>query len=992
MRNPTSLIADIRNGEWFCRIVASITVFAVLWISVFPSLLAAQELATASSTNSASLDRVEGQLNRNLAELAVAVRALSDTKISAATKRELWETIAELEDKIRQADTEVNSRFEEIGALIDEHDLPEVIMERHSAVVSGYRSRLQSVFDALEDVRNETNNRKQRQKATDTANRFEAIKKKASSQAFDPNQLPSRSIPPNPENTPKTTALEFVLADPFGDGRRLRADIDGTPPSGNDAFSNPDWLSESVEVQITQAIADKALELQNDPVQIYHWVRNNIEWNPNWGAKQSAELTLELRSGNAMDIASLTIALMRASGIPARYVHGTIDLDEERFRNWAGGFADVQSGMDFASSGAMRVGALISGGTIAGVRLEHVWVEVAVDYIPSRAARNISADSWIAIDPSFKQFEYLDGIDVVEISNFDTNQLLQDFSDSGTRDDAEGWFTGFDTGVLEAAQADVQVAVEDYVNVNIPDPTVGDIIGGRRTIVQDFPNLSAELPYSVVVATSKYASLPQNLQQRITFALKSRVIGIPVRQRTFAWAEVNNRKITLAFPGATAGDEAAVAAFLPTGQLSDLSEVPVNIPAYLISVVPELRLDGDVIMAGDVLSLGEEIDLGFNVEIPNVGTVPNEYTVVAGSYLNITAISNNASSAVVDKLQQRIDEKEAIFATGDVSQIAALGDERILGDQFYAASLTYYGQVATLSRVMAQKQHMRYELVAGLGSVGYIPEPRYLLGIPLELRPGGVVSDRPFIVSIAANLPGASTADVAIAKRAMTLSAGMLSSALEHLVPEQLFPVQPGTTPEGISTVKAFQKALSAGQRLYEISPDNLNSAIAALNLDAETVANISAAVNSGKHVVVHTDPVSVPGWSGAGYLVFDPVTGDGAYLISGGANGGFIFYLLNAIVLYIVTALAIFLALTNPALLALIGVSFAGGFSLGTDFLNIVDNCSGIELVTTLLIFISVAIMSIVAPGPGIVIGALIMASLVAALTALVPKPEYAC
>jgi len=40
--------------------------------------------------------------------------------------------------------------------------------------------------------------------------------------------------------------------------------------------------------------------------------------------------------------------------------------------------------------------------------------------------------------------------------------------------------------------------------------------------------------------------------------------------------------------------------------------------------------------------------------------------------------------------------------------------------------------------------------------------------------------------------------------------------------------------------------------------------------------------------VTTHTDNVSVPGWSGAGYIVIDPKTGDGAYLISGGTNGGF--------------------------------------------------------------------------------------------------------
>ncbi|WP_440995002.1 hypothetical protein [Arhodomonas sp. SL1] len=43
----------------------------------------------------------------------------------------------------------------------------------------------------------------------------------------------------------------------------------------------------------------------------------------------------------------------------------------------------------------------------------------------------------------------------------------------------------------------------------------------------------------------------------------------------------------------------------------------------------------------------------------------------------------------------------------------------------------------------------------------------------------------------------------------------------------------------------------------------------------------------TGKEVITHTDAVSVPGWSGAGYVIFDPKTGAGAWKIGGGVNGG---------------------------------------------------------------------------------------------------------
>lgn len=84
--------------------------------------------------------------------------------------------------------------------------------------------------------------------------------------------------------------------------------------------SNPAYLAETVEITLSQAIKDKAAALNNDPVKIYHWVRNNVEWLPSWGAIQDADLTLSSQRGNAMDIASLTIPLILSNRLPICYI------------------------------------------------------------------------------------------------------------------------------------------------------------------------------------------------------------------------------------------------------------------------------------------------------------------------------------------------------------------------------------------------------------------------------------------------------------------------------------------------------------------------------------------------------------------------------------------------------------------------------------------------------------------------------------------------
>ena len=96
-------------------------------------------------------------------------------------------------------------------------------------------------------------------------------------------------------------------------------------------------------------------------------------------------------------------------------------------------------------------------------------------------------------------------------------------------------------------------------------------------------------------------------------------------------------------------------------------------------------------------------------------------------------------------------------------------------------------------------------------------------------------------------------------------------------MPEQLFstPDQPA---EGVSAVKALQLASQQGQKIYHITAANKTNTLPNIHQDGLTLTEIQQGLNAGKEVIVHTDPISVPGWSGAGYIIFDPQDGSGAY------------------------------------------------------------------------------------------------------------------
>jgi hypothetical protein len=90
----------------------------------------------------------------------------------------------------------------------------------------------------------------------------------------------------------------------------------------------------------------------------------------------------------------------------------------------------------------------------------------------------------------------------------------------------------------------------------------------------------------------------------------------------------------------------------------------------------------------------------------------------------------------------------------------------------------------------------------------------------------------------------------------------------------------------------------------------------------------IRNALNAGKEVLTHTDAVSVPGWSGAGYILFDPKTGDGAFKIGGGQNGGFLGGTLLGIAFYLGMAASFVPAIASAFLISIFAAILAA-FSL---------------------------------------------------------------
>ena len=728
------ITAFMREASATMRSIAATVVVTFTMLILQPAAMAAQTVANPSANTAAKqkthaqseearlskvVQRIEASMSRMEKKLAKAQNIAND-------KAEL----VIMRNELSQLNQRVMANFQSVEEHIVSNNLPDIILQRQHDAVTKYQTELNTLLQNLDAVDQATTDEERKLKLQQAEAHLKASKHNRAQQPFDPNVLPNRSLKPNPKNKPKTDKKSFTQAGLHNTPYIQLAALGDFTFDKLAGANDPAYLAATPEVTLSQAIKDKAAALNYDPVTIYHWVRNTIEWQPAWGAMQSADLTLSAGRGNAMDIASLTIALLRASQIPARYVHGTIDVPEDKFRNWAGGFTHINAAMDFAASGGIPITPVTSGGQITKIRMEHIWVEAAIDYHPSRGAKNRDADAWVQMDPSYKQYDYLPGLDAVAISGLDPNQLATDFTNSGTINEAEGWVTGFDPGILQNAQTQTQTALTDYITNNLTNPTVGDVIGGRKTIIQQYPILPSSLPNTIVVTGSRYSALPSQLQHHMAFAFQKDIVGDLIDPISYPYAQLNNQKVTLSFKPATPDDEAALQSLLPAGPITDISQLPTSIPAYLINVIPELKLNGQTIKQGSPMALGEDLSFNFRITYQSYGTYPYEYKVPAGSYLSIAVVGGSVSPTVVQDLQNRIAQTKSIVETGDANFIATLSQEELLGDVFYEGTLGYYVQLNLLAHLMGIKTKAQHYLAAGYGTFGYEPNVSYFFGIP----------------------------------------------------------------------------------------------------------------------------------------------------------------------------------------------------------------------------------------------------------------------
>lgn len=797
-----------------------------------------------------------------------------------------------LRESLREQHTQTQNNLKEEEKRLKQLKLPDEILQRHYDAASVYENTYNEMATKLDALVKAKNLREQGAAIEALNSLMERQKLKKTHQAVDPNDLPWGTPDAKKTRKPGETAEELSQSTGIPNHPQvtmLAANVITPEMLGKPGGPVAEDLVSTIDAQLSDDIRAKALQLGDDPVQIYNWVRNNIEFIPSYGSIQGADYTLKSGKGNAFDSASVLIAMLRAANVPARYAYGTVQIPVDKVMNWVGGVHNAQAAQQLLGQGGIPNVAMVSGGKVTHIKMEHVWVEAWVDYFPSRAAKHKVGDSWIPLDASFKQYEFVEGQRLAENLVYDPNGLIDQITQSALVNDTEGYVQNVNQAAIEAALADYQAEVEAYVADQNPEATVASVLGTRKVILKEFRELSAGLPYQLVARTHNYSQLPDTLRHKFRYTLGSELYGSESQRLiTFekSLPELAGKNLAVSFAPASQADRELIESYLgnlpepdsETGEI-DISQLPNKLPGYLIHLTAQLSEDGSVVKQAAAGTMGGEMYETLALWSPMRGWRSAVNHPVAGETRAIGLDLQGKSLAELEKLRSKVD------ATSDQIALAEIEDQK---DITRTQAVNHLLQSAITSYFVTTEWQAKIES-SYADAVGYrLPSfgvyslrlgTSYWFGIPRDVTFEGTnidVDHLEYQITSATN-------DSEKTKELVT-KMGVRSSVMEHVISEQLFEGEGDVS--GMSAIKALALANNQGQKIWTIDSSNA-SAASSLALDADIKSEIANAAYNGMVITVHESPVAYQGGLSVGYIISDPVTGAGAYKISGGTNGG---------------------------------------------------------------------------------------------------------
>lgn len=614
-------------------------------------------------------------------------------------------------------------------------------------------------------------------------------------------------------------------------------------------------LTGSHETNITPDIQALADSLGRNPVRIYNWVRNEIDYVPTHGAIQGAAVTLRSSRGNDADINSLLAALLRASGIQARFVYGTVDVPVARALNWLKA-RDINEAIEQIQTGGIPSTLLKLNGQAYALRLQHLWIEAFIDFTPSRGAINRVPDAWIPMDASFKQYQTVPVINLPGLGQWNATDAAAAMK-QGAQIGADGSITSLNTTAFNAYQHQVMARIDQAADITaFSDPARAP--GSYHVVASELPVISGTLPFEVSTATMRFPAIPDSLKffAEANLYRFARDIAYESPEMTvrIATVDLEGQSLYVDYLPATDADAYGLQSYAASNAAS--------LPLSSFNVVPTLKLGAHVLGRGGSVGMGAQQywTVGIKDVRGHISGVNEPYQFAAGSRISFTPDLGGMTEALVSSMVRTLPDDVEL----PVDQALHLA-----GVQYWALNDRRAGE-------LAQYAGGHFIRAPSIGAFAAPMQVRYFFGIP---RTGYFTG---FVTDIKSDRVGIAHTDPSVKLR-LAAQMGANGSMSEGMTWDLLLN---GKVGKSLSSSSILLWANRSHIPIYTITSDNINEVLPKIQTTSDVLDEIRSAVGAGFRVIIPEREFSQGNMQAAGYVILDPETGTGMYRVDGGLNG----------------------------------------------------------------------------------------------------------
>jgi RHS repeat-associated protein len=607
----------------------------------------------------------------------------------------------------------------------------------------------------------------------------------------------------------------------------------------------PADLAATSDVLFTPEVQALAQQLGNNPLRIFDYVHDRFTSEVYYGSKKGSQGALLEQAGNDFDLSSLLIALLRVSGVPARYEYGTVNLTPAQVLDLTG-FTDpiaAANALAFIGVPTTELYDPTSVNTLIAIQIERVWVRAYVPYSNYRGSGHSTEGQsiWVRLDPGMKRRVAPTApsaaagtpVNLRGLATFDPNAYLTTLNPQTPQQ-------VFEAALLAAAKAN---NVCSTLEAGLPF---------RAPLADNFTLLPFEHPAMQVVSSLMvFSAVPRSFQFGVTFLIDGTSASMPLPQ-------LYGQTIAFRYVGDSAADQQAIAA---AGGIA-------NLPApYAVTIDPVVQVNGMNVLQGPGTQAGNPDTFEVDVMVPEVGPLALTHPIVSGGVYAVGLSPQILPASIVAQRQAALTQALASGALAeDIDEARAqVAIARYMAETDSSVvrlfGLQQYGGLKDVTEGLAGR---KLDSTFAFGIPVAVSEGHYSIDIAREsLTPFGLDGDSSLVTSL-------------------NVLAGYQGSTEEHRVWEETL-----NTPSA-SAVNTLQEASAQGIPLLTVTTSNQATQLALLSGYSDgTISDVEAALQMNASVVIPQHPVSFLQYPNEEAFISTNPDGTGIYEVSGTLRGG---------------------------------------------------------------------------------------------------------